>query len=168
MEAPKRVEDLTLADFDLHPVWRFANADEATFGETAVRPVVDLPISDLGGVLFGATVRLANGSGIRAVLGNIDATSRDRTALFLTLEIHRGGQRFHLARYFDFDRDARGPKALAKFLGLPVEEVFPIAYDVTPYAVGEKSALSGFIRAEPAIRLSEEEIIRAAVAIGRI
>src|SRR6202041_1308023 len=86
----------------------------------------------------------------------------------LVLEIHRGGQRFHLARYFDFDRDARGPKALAKFLGLPVEEGFPIAYDVTPYAVGEKSALSGFIRAEPAIRLSEEEIIRAAVAIGRI
>jgi len=166
MEAPKRVEDLTLADFDLHPVWRFTNADEATLGETAVRPVVDLPISDLGGVLFGATVRLANGFGVRAVLGNIDATSRDRTALFLTLEIHRGGQRFHLARYFDFDRDARGPEALARFLGLRVEEVFPVAYDVTPYAVGDASALKGLIFAEPTSRLGNDEIIRIAAGMA--
>jgi hypothetical protein len=68
-----------------------------------------------------------------------------------------------LARYHDFDYAERGPEALARFLSLPVEEVFPIAFDIRAYAHGDPHALCGSVRQELRERLSRAEIIAMAV-----
>ena len=60
----------------------------------------------------------------------------------VTLRIHRDGAWFDLARYFDPDPVERGPEALAHFLGLPVDEVFPISFDVREYVEGQPPALA--------------------------
>jgi hypothetical protein len=46
---------------------------------------------------------------------------------------------------------------LAGFLGLHVEEVFPIRYDISGVAVGLDEVVRGEIPAEPAERLTGEE-----------
>jgi len=81
---------------------------------------------------------------------------------FLTLSLERYGKWFHLARYHDPDREAHGPEALGRFLGLGISEVFPIEYDIRRYAEGAVAAVSGTILSEPSEKLSRAEIIALA------
>lgn len=154
---------LTVEDFVRCPLWRFTDADEKAFDETVIVPIERFPVADLCGVIVGTPVRLANGVEAPAMLGNIDAQSAERTKQFLSLSIARNGEWRHLARYFDHDRDSHGPVALADFLGLRVQDVFPIRYDIRRFAFGDARALSGAIHAEPATRLNEDQIADLAV-----
>jgi hypothetical protein len=90
-----------------------------------------------------------------------------RTRQFLALTVFGGESQggFTLARYFDVDYERRGPAALAGFLGLRVEEVFPVAYDIGAVAVGLAEVIRGSIPSEPAEKLTEEEL--TALAVGR-
>jgi len=81
----------------------------------------------------------------------------------VTLSIERNGQWFDLARYHDIDYVDHGPDALARFLELPVDDVFPITYDVRKYVKGESSTLVGTVPKEPRVKLSRDEIIAMAV-----
>src|SRR5262249_59029714 len=85
------------------------------------------------------------------------------TTHFLTLSVERDGRWFHVARYHDFDYEERAPEKLAAFLGLAVNEVFPITYDLRPYANGDPRALHGMIPEAPAEKLTRAEIIALAV-----
>lgn len=97
-------------------------------------------------------------------LGNLDPTNSCLTEHFLTLSIFRSdGTLFNLARYHDFDAEERGPAALAAFLGLPLDAVFPISYDLTCVVAGPLESLRGTITAEPRERLTGAEIIALAV-----
>jgi len=71
-----------------------------------------------------------------------------------------------MARYFDPDYERRGPGQLAAFLQLPVESVFPIAYDVSSYAQGDSNVLKGTIEAEQTVKLPTHELIALALAGG--
>ena len=104
------VEALQVSDFIAHPVWEFVNDDE--LGETAVRPVEQLPVQNLNCRVVGAQVRLSNGSQVWASIGNVDVGNARSTEHFLIISIDRGGQWFHLARYFDFSFGEEGPDAL--------------------------------------------------------
>jgi hypothetical protein len=157
----KPAASLTVADFQAYPVWEFINDDEVD--ETAVRPVTQLPVSDLGGKLVGTPVNLAIGREVWALLGNIDARNARLNQHFLTLSIAHAGRWFRLARYHDHDYAERGPEALARVLGLPVDAVFPINYDLRPYARGDAAALCGQVDREPKERLTRAEIIALAV-----
>lgn len=157
----KTVDSLTVEDLSAHPVWQYVSNDESD--ELSVRPVKRLPVSKLTGKLVGLEVALANGGKVWAVLGNVDADNPRLTQHMLTLSVERDGRWFHAARYHDFDHEQRGPVQLAAFLGLEVEAVFPIAYDLRPYAKGDPRALSGSIEREPAERLTRGEIIAMAV-----
>ena len=158
----KRVEALTVADFKRFPVWTFTNNDEELEG-MGVRPVRKTPVKSLDGCIIGTHVRLANGAFVWATLCNIDPVSPHSTQHFLTLSICRNSRWFHLARYHDLDRNERGPKALAAFLELPVDEVFPISYDISQYCIGESAALVGLIEKEPRERLTRAQVIALAV-----
>ena len=57
----------------------------------------------------------------------------------------------------------RGPDALARFLGLPLAEVFPIAYDVSAIVQGAQDSVQGHVLAEPRVRLTRAELIALAV-----
>lgn len=129
-----------------------------------VRPLKKLPARSLTATLVGADVRLASGMKVMALLGNIDATNPRLTEHFLTLSVYRGdGVIFHMARYHDVDSDTRGPDALAAFLKMKKEEVFPIAWDIRQLAIGDPTALHGEIEATPKERLTRAQIIALAL-----
>ena len=157
----KPAESLTVADFKAHPVWEFLNDDE--IGETMARPVEKLPVETLDDRLMGTQVRLANGLEVWGLFGNFDVTNPRATQHFLALSIERGGKWFHLARYHDVDFASRGPEALARFLGLGVEDVFPITVDVRRYVRGDPAAVTAIVLREPRERLTNEELIAMSI-----
>lgn len=157
----KRIEDLDALDLQAHAVWQYANIDEA--GETLVRPIKRLPVNRLAGKVVGTHVQLANGNVVWALLGNMDESNPRLTEHFLTLSILHEHRWFMLARYHDINYGESGPDALAQFLSLPVDEVFPIAYDIRAIVKGNADALVGIIPKQPREHLSRAEIIALAV-----
>jgi hypothetical protein len=160
IENAKAVGSLQVVDLKTFPVWQYANGEG---DDTAVRPVKRIPVTNLSGKIVGAQVLLANGEQVWALIGNVDASNSRLTEHFLTLSIERDGRWFTLSRYHDFDYDENGPEALARFLGVQVSDVFPIAYDIRQYAKGDDAALTGQIHKEPRERLSRAEIVAMAV-----
>ena len=150
-----------------HPVWEFILDAEQTRGETCVRPVTVLPVDDLGNRVVVTHVMLANGETRLALLANISVQDKRRTSEFLQVSIQiRDGDRrwFHLARYFDTGYEERSPSRLAEELGLPVDGVFPVSYDISRFVKGDTRVLRSAIPAEPRERLSDEE--RLALLLG--
>jgi hypothetical protein len=157
----KPISSIAVIDLLANPVWQFVTEDSPD--ETSDRPVTGIPVDSVAGSVVGTQVRLANGSQVWALIGNVDLRSARLTEHFLTLSVETGGTWFNLARYFDADYAERGPEALAQFLNLPVDQVFPIAYDIRAYAQGDQEALCGLVSQEPRERLSRAEIIAMAV-----
>src|SRR5216117_640796 len=116
----KPIEALTVSDLEAHPVWEYVNNDE--LGESTVRPVKRMPVRNLTGKEVGTQVRLANGNTVWAIIGNVDNNSPRMTEQFLTISLERNGKWFTLSRYHDFDYSENGPEAVARFLGLDVDE----------------------------------------------
>ncbi len=161
IENVKPVDALLVGDLQAHPVWQYTNREGGD--ETLVRPVTRVPVASLNGRVVGTQVVLASGQRVWALIGNVDPTSPRMTEHFLTLSVERDARWFTLARYHDPDRDENGPHALARYLGLSINEVFPINYDIRQYFRGEAAALSGCIQEEPRERPSRTEIIGMAV-----
>jgi hypothetical protein len=157
----KPIELLRPVDLQACAVWEYTNDDRE--GETVVRSIKQVPVADLPGKVVGTQVRLASGRSAWALIGNVDLRSARWTEHFLTLSIEHAGRWFTLARYHDHDFDERGPEGLARFLGLRLEDVFPIDYDIRQYANGDSGVLSGQVRREPRERLSRGEIIALAI-----
>lgn len=157
----KTVDALAIEDLEEHPVWQYA--DNEASDETDLRPVRRLPVTNLTGKIVGVRVVLANGQQRWALFGNVDTTNARLTEHSLTLSVERDGRWFHAARYHDFDYEQRGPEQLASFLGLRVDDVYPISYDLRQHAEGDPLALCGTVRKEPTERLSRAEIIGMAV-----
>jgi hypothetical protein len=151
----KSVDLLTVADFQAHPIWEFLNDDE--IGELMMQPVKALPVESLENRVVGAQVRLANGSLVWASFGNFDVKNPRATRHFLDISIERNGKWFPLARYFDSGIAKYGPEALARFLGLHVDDVFPITVDVRRFVHGKPEALTAIVTKEPQEKLTREE-----------
>jgi hypothetical protein len=158
----KKVEEVTIADFAKYPVWEYVGC------EPIVAPVLELPVDSLQNRVVGAMVQLANGNKVWASLSNISLKEPRLTKQFLTISIEKEGVWFHLSRYFDVDYHRRGPKQLAEFLGLPLNSVFPIEYDLSNIVFADISLIKGSILLEPDEKLSEDEIIELSVAMGRM
>lgn len=154
----KHLCDLTPVDFGVHPVWRNDLSDEKSDGELTYIPVKKLPVESLKNKVIGIQVTLANGEKKWARMSSIRLSDARRTEQFLSISIEKDGKWFSLRRYFDPGHHRAGPDALAEFLGLDVNDVFPIAYDLRPYAIGEDAAIVGLIPREPRERLSKDEL----------
>lgn len=161
IENAKQVDSLQIGDLRTHAVWQYTSREGS--GETLVRPVKRVPITNLSGKVIGAQVVLANGKRTWALIGNVDPTNARLTEHFITLSVEHEGRWFTLSRYHDFDYAENGPEALSCFLGLPIDDVFPITYDIRKYTKGDAAALAGQICKEPRERLSRAEIIAMAV-----
>lgn len=161
IDKSKPVDSLTPADLTVNHVWRYVDDDLSD--ETLVRPVEKIPVRNLTGVVIGTQVRLANGTLSWALLGNIDSRNPRLTKHFLTLSLEHAGHWIRLARYHDHDVDQEGPEALARAIGLDINAVFPISYDVHEFAQGDPAALVGSIPRDPEERLTRAQIIALAV-----
>ncbi len=128
--------------------------------ETWVKPVRKLPVDDLVGKVAGTQVRLSSGRLVWAMIGNVDVHNAKATEHFISLSFRLGRTWFHLARYHDFDYESHGPKALADALQMPINDVFPIAYDLTHVSRGDPQILRGRILSAPRKRLSEAALMR--------
>jgi len=157
----KPIASLRVSDLEKYRVWQFTTNDPAD--ETAVRPIKRLPVSTLMGKLAGARISLANGERLWALVGNLDEQNAQLNEHFVTLSIERSGCWFHLARYHDADYDQTGPEGLARFLGLPVDDVFPISYHVREYVKGNPPLLDGIVLKEPRVRLTSSQLIAMAL-----
>lgn len=158
----RRIDSLTRMDYAETPVWRFTGSD--TPDETHVEPVRILPVRRLAGCVAGVPVWLASGTVLTGVFGNFDPATPRFIEHFLNVSVIRpDGALFHLARYHDYDVAERGPARLAEFLGLLIDAVFPISYDLSGIVAGSFDAVSGTITAEPRERLTRAEIIALAV-----
>jgi hypothetical protein len=157
----KPVENLQQADLEAFPVWQYANDD--ALGETVVFPVEQRPVQNLANRLVTCPLRLANGTYVWGLLGNVVADNPGLTEHFLSLSVLKGSKWFTLARYHDFNYSEFGPEALANFLGLRTGDVFPTNYDITAYVIGDAAALAGCVYQEPRKRLTRAEIIALAV-----
>jgi hypothetical protein len=157
----KRIANLNAADLERYPVWQYTTGDDT--GEVFVRPVKKLPVDKLTQRIVGTRVRLANGSEVWALIGNLDPGNARFTDHFLTLSIFWEGRWFHLARYHDHDYAERGPAALSVFLGLEPKDIFPITYDIGKICDGDLAVICGSIAQEPKERLSRAAIIGLAV-----
>jgi hypothetical protein len=140
----KNMEKLTPEDFSAYPVWEFALELEE-IGDLAMRPVPDLPVNDLGNRTVGTQVSLANGSRLWAGLGNIFLDNPRRTKQTLVASFYIGGEWVPLSR--EMNAEMYGPDALARRLGLRVEDVFPVTYDVSACCIGDRDATQGSIEA---------------------
>lgn len=159
MEA-KKVDALTVADFERCPIWEYIY-DEVNFDdETWVQAVNERPVSDLTNRVIGVKVRLHSGIPKWAELDNIDLGNHLATTQFMGISLEHEGRWVHLARYFDVTYDRDGPDALASTLGLPLDEVFPIFYDISELAIGPENILINSIPAIPEMRLSEQELLK--------
>jgi hypothetical protein len=145
-QAARPIDDVTNRELISFPVWEFALDQEETLDETAIRPVLELPISQGEGILFCTRVRLASGETRWAMLGNLDPQDADQTARYLTISFLKEEERFHLARPIDFHYETHGPRALCDFLEMQLEDVFPIRYDVHSVCRGDLAAVTGEIR----------------------
>ena len=162
----KPVDDLTPRDFSAFPVWEYANDEEGIPGrdETWMRPVQSLPVSDLSNRIAAVPARLANGESLLAALSNVSLDQPSDQEHFLVIGLYRAdGEQFVLARYHDHHRSTHGSQQLAAFLGLPLDDVFPISYDLSSVAVGQPASLLGIIHAEPSNPLSRSALIKRAV-----
>ncbi|MCL6592091.1 MAG: hypothetical protein K6U80_19360 [Firmicutes bacterium] len=138
-------------------VWEYDLDNEAGQDETYVFPIKTLPVDSLDNRVAVSKVKLKNGQAYISILGNIDLKNIESTREFLTLSLNSNGKWFHLARYHDFDYQKNGPEALAKFLSLEVDDVFPISYDISKLAQGKNEVLKGTIPKAPLKILSKEE-----------
>jgi hypothetical protein len=145
-QAAKPIDKITNGELISFPVWEFALDQEETLDETAIRPVLELPVTQGGGILFCTQVRLASGKIAWAMIGNLDPQDADQTARHLTISFLKQEKRFHLARPIDFHYETHGPRVLCDFLEMKLEDVFPIRYDVHSVCQGVPAAVTGEIR----------------------
>lgn len=159
----KRLPDLSIRDLEKNPVWEFVHEEETDGAAISARPVMESPISHAQNRFIGTIVTLNNGSRYWATLGNIDLNNCKSTHHFLLISFVREGKWFNLARYHDFDYATRGPQGLADFLGLSIENVFPISYDISALAVGLPEVVAGRIPVETTEKLLQTELIALAL-----
>jgi hypothetical protein len=155
----KRVDRLSIADFKRFPVWTYV-PETRTRDETWMRPVRKLPVSDFDNKLVGARVRFSNGRQVWAMTGNVDVKDPVKTEQFLGLSLRIGRSWFHRARYHDIDHKSQDPKALAAALNMRISDIFPITYDLRPFARGNPNALRGQVFRAPKKRLSKSALMR--------
>jgi hypothetical protein len=162
MKIRQQLDKLTPKDFEIYSVWKFVSDDAVD--ETMVQGL-KVPVQHLFNRIVGTLVLLANGKQVWAILGNIDVNNQESTEHFLTISIFKKDKLFHLARYHDADCDKCDSKSLAKFLGLTVENVFPITYDLTHFCSQKSSVLIGKIEKKPKRKLSQKKLFALASMI---
>ena len=154
----KDVGGLTPRDFAKFPVGEYVLATEwiPWRDETWVKPVTHLPVDSLANRLVGTTLSLANRQRFFGVLSNISVRHVRATRQFIGVEIFHERKSYALQRAQSPMIPYLNAAGLADALGLRIEQVFPISYDLSGIAVGDAEIIKGSIEAEIPEELTEE------------
>jgi hypothetical protein len=139
----KNLDDITVADFEAHPVWEMTLEYEGDDGldETACFPVEVLPVAQLADRIIGCQVVLANGS---TVWARVYAECGDDERIeALRFAFEHNGRWKNLVPPRRIGSESHDPRALAAFLDLPIAAVFPISYDLRQYWQESESVTVG-------------------------
>jgi hypothetical protein len=158
----KTVEALVPRDFTEFPIWEYTLSGGILGGESIVEEVREDVITHLNNRILGTHVMLHNSRLEFCALERLDLDNSLLTEHFLGASFYRNGAWFHLRRYHDFDYDKWGPEQLALFLGLNVDDIFPMKYDLSRVAC-LKSNLVGFIQKRPPGILDKDDLIQLAL-----
>src|SRR5947209_5524490 len=126
----KCIFDFSPSDFETYPVWRYDHGEEEKYGDGILKPVQKLPVDSLKSAIIGVPVQLANGKRAWGAFYNIRLSDARKSEHFLSFSVEKEGKWFALGRYFDPWYHRANPEALANFLGMNIDDVFPIAYDL--------------------------------------
>jgi hypothetical protein len=107
---------------------------------------------------------MANREKVQLILDNVHLDDPLRTRMFRVVTFTKNGKWKGLARYHDPFYKNDNENTVARFLGLKRLEVFPIAYDISPWCRGDPRVLVDVIPPEPpASELSIDDWSRLAV-----
>jgi hypothetical protein len=167
MSLAKPADKLTQSDWKKYPIWTFDLGNEGKPGrdETWMVPVKELPVTDLGNCGCQANASLACGRLVTAVLRGISlkddpkegvlwenfarlrsAANRQKPAkeLRYSIWVKENWWIWHKESFLSLgDFKSHTPADLAKTLDLSVEEIFPITYDISVYAIGPDTITKG-------------------------
>ena len=155
----KSFGELTVEDLRRFPVWESDLANEGQPGrdETWVKPVKRLPVKSMANRVVGTMLRLANGSTLFGLLGNVSLNHVRKTRQFIDVTFFHGKRAFYFS-HADYPVIKKtGAAALSRFLSLQEEEIFPLTYDLTGIAVGLDEVVRGTVHARPPEELNEAQ-----------
>ncbi len=160
--ATKTFSSLSHQDLLKHPVWEFLTDSDET-GSLLIKSIDRLPVRNLNNRIVAVNFDLADGGKRFGFLGNVHLQNKAANLHFITPAFETDSGWFTLSRYFDTDVARNGPEKLSQLLGRELYAIFPIKYDISPWAVGDPEVIRGEIRAAPIERLSSAEIAKLAV-----
>jgi hypothetical protein len=154
---PKPSMLMTESDFKISPVWEFDIGNESVEGrdETWMIPVFNLPVTDLANRVIYTRLQLKNGQRVGAVLTSVSLENTTQTKEFIGVTAYRADQ-----KAFDLMRSGSrkcapdeymkecSPDKFAAFLGYSIDEVFPMSYDISTFAVGHHDVIKGTIESK--------------------
>lgn len=152
----KSLPTLTVEDIRVIPLWRFTNSAN---DDLEIEPVLEAKDVDLSGLIFGTQVRFSDGTVVWALLQNVRRAGKAFNDHFLTLTVNHAGEWFPLARYHDINQEKYGPLALARFVGKPLDHIFPISFDLRSLLGEDSKHLVGVVHEEPAEKLTRDKLI---------
>jgi len=150
--------DLTLERGQKYRLWRFTNSNEEE-DEFEIEWVYACPGMSPSGLIIVNPVVFADGSTHWAILDNVSNEGDSVNEHFLGIDVWHHGKIFQLARYHDLDYKRRNPRALAKFVGKKLSDVFLITYDLREVLRSDDPGLCGMIKEKPSKKLTKGELI---------
>ncbi len=103
---------------------------------------------------------LANGNCIWTILSNVNLDIPDYNVHMLSVRLDCSGKWFDLGRYFDSDYEDRTPNHFSDLIGLSLDAILPISYDLSPFAIGNKDSLLGEIPVKVKTQLPLSELMK--------
>jgi len=168
MASAKPTDKLTPNDWKKHPVWTFDLDNETKPGrdETWMVPLKKLPATDLRNCGCNGNAKLACGLPVTVVLWSVKLKSDlDEDELWKNFaRLRSAAGRAPLSNALQYgiwvkdrwwltereggfmslgDYKKRDPNELAQALGLDIDKVFPINYDISSVAVGPDTIVRG-------------------------
>jgi hypothetical protein len=160
MPLAKPANKLRPKDWEKFPVWTFDLGNEGKAGrdETWMVPVKKLPATDIRNGGCRAEAKLACGQPVTLVLWGVDLEPEKTLSILAQYRVKpmtkaeraeylkpKAPQFTIFARGEWWHSELNGPSDLTDALGLSIQDIFPISYDISDFATGVDHAVKGKI-----------------------
>jgi hypothetical protein len=155
---------LTPDHLEVNWLWQFVPA--GSDGDLLLKPVKVRQTQQFTGRLAACKVRLADGSAVWGLIEGLDLATPEFLRHNRELYLWTGASGwFHLAQYFDSNaiKAIQGPEVLCGVLGKPLDQIFPIQFDLSARSTVESTCLHGSFEVEPAWGLSQADVMAVLV-----